>query len=237
MGINEENKNIIRRIKLTPRLEKLAELVPRCEALADIGTDHAYIPAALVSEGIAAKAIASDIVAGPVERARETVARYALSDKIDVRMGAGLETVVENEADVIVVAGMGGILISEILEKSRRVTDGAKMLILQPMTAVRELREYLCGGGYTITGEYLVKEESKLYNIITAHSGGDTEYTVKEMYLGRDTRENSPSLFDEYKKRILIGLKRRAEGLERSARGDKCEEIRKIDELIELLSE
>lgn len=228
----QEQKSEIKKIKLTPRLKKVAELVTECDTVADIGTDHAYIPAFLVETGKARRAIASDIVEGPVARAAATVRAHGLRDRIDVRCGAGLETVKRGEAEVIVIAGMGGILISEILEKSRSVTDSAKLLILQPMTAVTELREYLRDSGYTAGDEYLVREEHRIYNIVTAVSGGKTEYTVKELYLGKNTEDTSPDLFEEYKKRVSAGLNKRAEGLKKSLSGGNDAVIARLAETI-----
>lgn len=218
--------------QLSPRLGKIAELVPRCKTVADIGTDHAYIPVYLVTNGVAERAVASDIRKGPVARARESAARYELSDKIDVRLGAGLETIGAGEAEVVVVAGMGGILISDILDKSRdRIVD-AKLLILQPMTAEAELREYLCKNGYGICGEYLVCEEDKLYNIITAVSRGGSEYTEVEIYMGRGLEENAPELAAEYRRRRIEKLKKRIAGLERAVNKD-TEELAILRRLLE----
>ena len=228
----QPENNFTKKIKLAPRLKKIAELVPVCGTVADIGTDHAYIPSVLVASGKASRAIASDIVPGPVARARATVRGCGLSDSIDVRLGAGLETVAEGEADVIIIAGMGGILISEILENSRSVTDCAELIILQPMTAVTELREYLGKSGYTVCGEYLVKEESKLYNIITAVPHGNTKYSVRELYLGRNTEKTSPELFGEYRKRVISKLHRRAEGLKKSALAENAARLEEIKGII-----
>ena len=127
---------------------------------------------------------------------------------------------------------MGGILISEILENSRSVTDCAELIILQPMTAVTELREYLGKGGYTVCGEYLVKEENKLYNIITAIPRGNTEYSVRELYLGKNIEKTSPELFVEYRDRVISKLRRRAEGLKKSALAENAARLEEINGII-----
>lgn len=216
---------------MSSRLEKIASLVPRCKTVADIGTDHAYIPVHLVTKGIAERAIASDIRKGPVARARESVERYGLSDKIDVRLGAGLETIDAGEAEVVVVAGMGGILISDILREARDKISDAKLLILQPMTAETELREYLCKNGYGICGEYLVREEDKIYNIITAAPQGKSEYTETEIYMGRGFDGAAPELAEEYRRRCVEKLKKRIAGLERA----KTKDIKELEGLCRLL--
>ena len=221
---------------LNPRLKKIAGLVPENACTADIGTDHAYIPIVLTENNIALRAIASDIRKGPLMRADENIRRNGLADRIETRLGPGLETLLPNDAEVIIIAGMGGILISDILENSRAVTNSAKLLILQPMTAVPELREYLSENGYTVTGEYLEAEEEKLYNIITAIPSGNTEYSKKEIYLGKGLEETSPELFERYKKAVLTKLNRRAEGLTKASAQESKEELKDITELIELLS-
>ena len=222
---------------LNPRLRKIAGLVPQNACTADIGTDHAYIPIVLTETGVTKRAIASDIKKGPLMRADENIRRNGLADRIETRLGAGLETLEPNDAEVIIIAGMGGILISDILENSRAVTNTAKLLILQPMTAVPELREYLSQKGYAITGEYLEAEEDKLYNIITATPHGNTEYSKKEIYLGRGLEETSPELFSRYKTAVLTKLNRRAEGLEKAQSPESKQELEEIQSLITLLSE
>ena len=149
-------------LNLNPRLKKIAELVPPNFCTADIGTDHAYIPIALVKSGITPRAIASDIKKGPIARADANIRVHGLENLIETRLGAGLETLIESDnAEVIIIAGMGGILISDILEASQNIVRNAKLLILQPMTAVTELRQYLSLNRYEICAEYLEAEEEK----------------------------------------------------------------------------
>ena len=222
---------------LNPRLKKIAQLVPRNACTADIGTDHAYIPIVLVEGGIAPCAIASDIKKGPLLRAETNIRSHGLTDQIETRLGPGLETLSPGDAEVIIIAGMGGILISNILENSRKVTDSAKMLILQPMTAVPELREYLTENGYEFISEYLEAEEEKLYNIITAKPRGKTLYSQKEIYLGRNLEETSPELYERYENTVLTKLNKRAEGLKKSVTDESKEELKEIEELIKILKE
>lgn len=226
------NKN-----SLNPRLRKIAGLVPQNRCTADIGTDHAYIPIVLVKDGTAKCAIASDIKKGPLMRAHENICKNNLSNLIETRLGAGLETLSPGDAEVIIIAGMGGILIGDILESSREVTGSAKLLILQPMTAVPELREYLTENGYEITAEYLEAEEEKLYNIITAKPIGNTKYTKKEIYLGKGLEQTSPELFERYKNAVLTKLNKRAEGLKKSVTEESKEELHDITQLIEVLTQ
>lgn len=203
-------------ITLSPRLEQIASLVPKCDTVADIGTDHAYIPVRLIQTGRAKRAIASDIKKGPVARAKDTVKKYAFEDEIDVRLGAGLETVKPLEAEVTIIAGMGGILISDILNASLETVRSARCLILQPMTAVYELRKYLSENNFFVDGEYLVQEEDKIYNILTVRPNENCDYSLKELYLGKNIEKTSPDLYPAYRKKIITKLNKRADGLKKS---------------------
>ncbi len=223
------NKNYIH---LSPRLEKIAELVPQCNTVADIGTDHAYIPVKLVLCGKAKCAIASDIKPGPVARAEGTVEKYRLENSIDVRLGAGLETVSPGEADTIIIAGMGGILISDILKDSQNVVRSAKLLILQPMTAVLELREYLSQNGYSVCEEHLVREEDKIYNILVVTPSGNTHYSLNELYLGKGLETTAPELYADYRQRTITKLEKRIAGLEKSDLEENRIELAKIKNII-----
>ncbi|NLY44256.1 MAG: SAM-dependent methyltransferase [Clostridiaceae bacterium] len=173
---HKENKTC----KLTPRLQLIADMVPAGTRVADIGTDHAYIPIYLVTKGIATYAIASDVRPGPVGKALENVKKYGLTNSIDIRLGNGLETIKPGEVDVIIIAGMGGILITDILTASKRVLNNIKRLILQPMIAQEEVRRWLAENHFIIADEALAAEGHKIYNIIAAEPGD--EKIEKEIY-------------------------------------------------------
>ena len=231
--MNEQIKPLQGGIKLNPRLRKIAELVPQGCTAADIGTDHAYIPAYLALNGKIKHAVASDIRPGPLSRAENTIKTHHLEAYIETRIGAGLETVLPGEAEVIIIAGMGGILISEILENSPEVVRAAKLIILQPMTAVLELRRYISENSFTLCGEYLVREDAKLYNIITVSPGGKTDYNLRELYLGKDLDKTSVPLDELYERRIIGKLQKQAEGLKKSS--DE-KNISKYNEIIKIIN-
>ncbi len=226
----------IKNLKLNPRLAKIAELLPTCQSLADIGTDHAYIPIYALQKGKAKTAIASDINRGPVERARANARFYGLEEQISLRLGAGLETVKPDEAETIVIAGMGGILIADILENSPEVTHSAKTLILQPMTAVPELRQYLCANSFVIEKEVLAAEEDKIYNILCVKIGGKTEYTPKELILGRNLDKTSPELFARHFVQIEKKLKIKLEGLKSSALSENQALAKEVEKQIKIIN-
>lgn len=156
-------KNEKKKITLSKRLEAVAGLIKRDGALADVGTDHGYIPIAMVLRGHAEKAIAMDLRTGPLERAREHITAYGLEDRIETRLSDGVSALAENEADSIVVAGMGGELVIHILETGKAVCKSAKELILQPQSEIDEVRKYLRENGYRIVDEDMVEEDQKYY--------------------------------------------------------------------------
>lgn len=156
---------------ITPRLDAIINLID-ATVIADIGTDHAYIPIRLLQEGKIKSAIASDKNIGPINSAKKNVDKYGFSKKIDLRVGDGLETIKENEADTIIIAGMGGKLILDIIKKD---IDKALLstLVLQPMNAQYELRKFLVNNGFKIEKEELAIEGFKVYNILIAKKGKD----------------------------------------------------------------
>lgn len=159
---------------ITPRLKCIADHTKGAR-IADIGTDHAYIPIYLVENGISEKAIAGDVCEGPVEIAKANIKKNNLADKIEVRLGSGLSVIENGEVDTIIIAGMGGQLISEIIdadvEKARECS-----LVLQPMNAQYELRKYLIKNGFSITHEDLALEGFKVYNVMNIENGRQAEF-------------------------------------------------------------
>ena len=143
-----------RGLELTPRLRRLADWVPLGTRLADIGTDHAYLPVWLVLEGRVASAIASDLRPGPLQRAKETAKTYGT--EIDCRLCNGLTCITPDEVDTIVIAGMGGETIAAILSAAPWTAMGHHTLLLQPMTRSEALRLFLMEHGYAIKREALV---------------------------------------------------------------------------------
>lgn len=172
-------------IRLDCRLAAVASLVRRNSRLADIGTDHGYIPVYLVNEGIINEAVASDINEGPLKNAYNNISLFGLCDKITTVLSNGLESLDENCADDIIIAGMGGILISEILEKCKWIKSKNIRIIAQPMTHAEKVREYFINNGFTIKEEKAVEDTKHTYCIIAAEYEGVKEiYTDGYIYYG-----------------------------------------------------
>ena len=187
-------------MKLTNRLLKIASLVNENKRLADIGTDHGYIPVYLLNEGKINFAILADINKGPLENARSEVKRNKLEDKVDLRLGSGIEVLKKGEVDEVIIAGMGGILIGELLEANKEVAHSVEKLILQPMQAQEELRRYLLNNGYEILDEVLVKEDFRIYEIIVAKYTSKNTVVDDEIYyeVGKKLIENKDPLLNEF---------------------------------------
>jgi tRNA (adenine22-N1)-methyltransferase len=162
------SENIISN-ELTNRLKLIADKVlSNTKYIADIGTDHAYIPIYLVKNNICDKAIASDINYGPIEMAKNNIKNQNCEEKIEVRHGGGLATLKQGEVDSFIIAGMGGILIKDIIDKDIDITRNVGYFILQPMQYVNILRKYLVQNNFYIYDEDLVEDMGKIYQIICA---------------------------------------------------------------------
>ncbi|MBE7021826.1 MAG: SAM-dependent methyltransferase [Ruminococcaceae bacterium] len=189
---------------MTPRLLAISHSVPDGGSLADIGTDHAYIPIYLCQKGRIDTALAMDVRSGPLSRAEENICRYGLCDRIKTRLSDGLSALCEGEADTVVIAGMGGLLIAELLA---RAPVTAKTYVLQPMTAVPELRLWLLENGFAILDECLAQEGEKLYTIITAECGSMTIEKPVYAYVGKRLLEKrdplTPVLIDMLLKKYI----------------------------------
>ena len=159
-----------RELSLQPRLALLASLVPQGAVLADVGTDHGYIPVCLRQRGVIDRAIASDIGREPLEHARRTAEEYSVGG-IDLRLCAGLDAIAPEECDTVLIAGMGGETIWGILAAAPWTRDGRHTLLLQPQTKIEELRLRLCENGYAVTREHLVRDKGKLYVVMTVTAG------------------------------------------------------------------
>ncbi len=201
-------------MKLTERLMTITHLINKCNVIADIGTDHGYIPIYCIRNNMADSAIACDINQGPLDIAKENIIRYGLEDKITLRLSDGLSKLHKGEADVIVIAGMGGLLINHILEEGKDVIDSSVRLILQPMLAQKEVRKYLYENGYDILSEKLAKEGQKLYNIIEAKkSQSKVSYSEFDIVVGGRLYEERGELFDLYSESRMNTLKKIIKGI------------------------
>ena len=193
---------------ITPRLQKIIDLVDK-ENIADIGTDHAYIPIRLASLGRIKSAIATDKNKGPLEIAKKNIEKYEFSDIIKTRLGGGLEPIEAGECELVIIAGMGGDLIARILSDSPWVKDEKYELILQPMTAVEDLREYLLKNGFEIKLEQAVKSQGRIYTVMKVKfTGKITDCSPLFYFFGKliDNIGEDELVYINRKRRIISDL-------------------------------
>lgn len=155
-------------VTLSERLGAVAACVPRGSRLADIGSDHALLPVWLAAHGIIVSAVAGELNRGPWEAARRQVETSGFSRLIDVRQGDGLSVLRPGEADTVVIAGMGGALITRILTEGADRLAGVKRLVLQPNVAEDKVREWMLERGWYLDHEQIVEEDGHFYVILSA---------------------------------------------------------------------
>lgn len=185
---------------MSERLKTIIKLFDKCNSAADIGTDHAYIPEMLINNRLCNNVIATDLNEGPYKIAKGYVESIGLEDSIEVRLGNGLQPVELVEVDTIVIAGMGGILITKILEEKVEGFDELKTLILQPMNAADKVRKYLNEKGFCIIDEEIAKEDHHFYELIKARKSSKACMYENELFYetGKTLFEKKHSLLKQF---------------------------------------
>ncbi|MDF2650030.1 MAG: SAM-dependent methyltransferase [Paenibacillus sp.] len=173
-------------VKLSKRLQMIADRVPLGSKVADIGSDHALLPTYLAQQGIILFAVAGEVNPGPFEAATRQVLESGLSKKISVRSGDGLAVIEAGEVNVITIAGMGGSLMASILEAGKHKLQGVTHLILQPNVGEDHVRRWLLQQGWKLESETILEEDGKIYEILTAIAVLDEEkHTLEVLYAER----------------------------------------------------
>ncbi len=203
---------------ITPRLKMIAEHI-YTKSAADIGTDHAYVPIYLLQNNISDRLAATDIKTGPLKIAAENIQKYGFENKISLRLGAGLEPIKCGEFETVIIAGMGGEVIKNILENDIEKAHSAKYLVLQPMNSQDLLRKKLSENGFSIFSEDITFEGFKVYNLIVAQSGRGYEYKDEfDLHLPEYLYNNKNfALLKDKKRREFVKIKT---GLESAAAKD-----------------
>uniref|UniRef100_UPI000AFEBE17 class I SAM-dependent methyltransferase n=1 Tax=Clostridium sp. NkU-1 TaxID=1095009 RepID=UPI000AFEBE17 len=191
-------------MKLSKRLETIASFVPEGSRIADIGTDHGYIPIHLVQEGKAKHAIAMDVREGPLLRAQAHIQEAGLQTQVEVRLSDGLLKLEENEADCVVIAGMGGELMIHILEAGRDLWESIPYWVLSPHSELDKVRRFLEEQEFFIERETMIKEEGKYYTVMgisrETRAGNKEEREISYRY-GRILLESKDPVLKEYLKK------------------------------------
>ena len=220
---------------LSARLACVASLVPAGARVADIGSDHAYLPAALVLDGKIDFAIAGEVVKGPYENAVREIKDHQLEGQVIPRLADGLAAIEPaDKVDTITIAGMGGSLIASILEKDKNKLTGIKRLVLQPNVAESQLREWLMNNHYQIMNEKIIEEDNHIYEIIVAEpSVVPFRYSKYELDFGPFLLENKGPVF---RKKWQEYLQREAHVIDQMQKAQQPP-VKKINEINEFLSQ
>ena len=202
------------------RLSTLAQMVDQGARIADIGTDHAYLPIKLVKEGKVDFAIASDVAAGPLENAEKDIIGAGLKNKIETRLGSGLETISnEDRIDTVVIAGMGGKLMTNILSEAWSKNFYYATLILEPNVGEPGVREWLSAHKYQIINEKIIAEAGHIYELIKAQKVVNTiSLTDRQKFFGPIILKEKNQIFYQkwrnqlaYHKKLLLNLNKAKE--------------------------
>lgn len=153
-------------IELSKRMQSVADMIQPCDEVGDIGCDHAFVSIYLVEQHRAKRVIASDVRRGPIAIAKRNIEAMNLSDQIEIRMGDGLDTIVPGEVNAVVLAGMGGMLMIDILERGEEVVTRCDQLVLQPQSDIEKVRRYLAEKGYHLADEQMLIDAGKYYNLL-----------------------------------------------------------------------
>lgn len=212
---------------LTNRLRTAAELVRCSRKTVDVGTDHGYLPAFLVMNGKTDCAIAADIGTGPLENAKKTINKYSLGDKISTILSDGLEKIPQDTEEII-IAGMGGTLIAEILSKTEWIKNENIHLVLQPMTHSYDVRKFLYENGFYIDTEKFCTDDGRDYVVMSAYFRDEYVSLYDFYYYFGDVVTGATPSEKGYIKRQYFYIKSRFEGLKKSGNEQEAEVFGKV---------
>lgn len=216
-------------INLSNRLQAIADMVSKGNRLVDVGCDHGYVPVYLVLKDQIPSAIAADINAGPLERAKEHIAAFGLADKIETRLSNGLAKISPGEGDTLVIAGMGGPLMERILTEGAAVRDTFSELILQPQSDIPRFRKFLLSNGFQITEEKFIFEDGKYYPMMKAvkEDCNNAGWTDEELMFGKLLLEEKNTVLKKFLLRELSIREKILENLNEAQ--NSCAEKRRIE--------
>lgn len=205
------------KLPISKRLLKCADLVPVCDTVADVGTDHGYLGIHLLQSGKCARVIAADLREKPLATARANAALFGVADRMNFLQSDGLRKIEPDSFRTLVCAGMGGDLITHILSDAPWLKSPSYTLVLQAQSAGADLRRWLGEQGFAIDRECLVRDGGFLYGIMLARWGQGRPLTPGEQYVSPALRRENDPLYPDYLDRIRHALKLTVSGISRSA--------------------
>ncbi len=176
----------------------MAKLVPAGAKPIDVGTDHAMVPVWLVQSGRCEQVLATDIRSGPLKSARALLEKTGTSDRIRLMQTDGLAGIGPADGDTVILAGMGGETMVDILSAASWIREEGALLILEPQSKKADLRRFLRDNGYAVLTEQLVRDAGRIYPVLTARGGESRSYTETELHLGLLDQVARDPLFEEY---------------------------------------
>lgn len=224
------------RLKLSKRLSAVADMITKGSSVADVGTDHGYIPIYLALNGLCPHSVAMDINEGPLERAKENIIAYGVEDRVSTRLCDGLSGLEAGETDTIVIAGMGGLLTVRILENAVDKAHAAKELVLSPHSDADVVRAYLARNSFVIADESIVKEDGKFYFVIRAVNGNASVYRGAALHYGLHLLKRRDAVLKEYLGRELALREKIIENLQSNS-ADGNGRIAQIKDEITIIKE
>lgn len=207
----------------------VASLVPVCDIVADIGTDHGYLPIYLVKYGICKRAVAADVNEGPINSARKNIALTRVCEKIETRLSDGLENI--DFADCVTISGMGGELMASILSGRK---ENMTRFVLQPQRSFDVLRRYLAENGFEIKKEAVCRENDKMYSAFYAEYTKN-EYTItkKEALIGKRELFDDEKMYEEYVAYRRKEVENVLEQMEKAGvTGEKYDEMKELEKML-----
>ena len=229
------------RPNLSLRLNTVIDTVVKCGTIADIGCDHGYVGMSLVREGIASSAICCDINKGPLTAAEDNIKAAGLEDRIETRLSNGLHNIKpEDKIESIVIAGMGGSLMAEILEEGRKIVEGLSQLVLQPQSELFLVRSKVRELSMHIESEKFIKDMGKYYWIMDVRRGKSESMGSMQDFYDKYSKyliDNKDNLYREYIKESVEINKGYLEGIEASKQGPLLTKIEELERVLELIGQ
>lgn len=216
-------------MKLSKRLEMVASFVRQGSIVADIGTDHAYLPVYLISHGISEKAFAADIGRGPLFNAEKTVTEYGLNDKITLVLSDGLKKIDLSAVDTVILAGMGGDLIKDILSCADIEQLKKIHIIAQPQSHAEKVRSFFTHNSFEIEREDICLDSKHVYICMSASFSGRTEYPCSYEYYGELIKNNN-ELVKPFIKNQIMHMRKKRDALMKAS--SSSEEAKMLSETI-----
>ncbi|GEN52046.1 tRNA (adenine(22)-N(1))-methyltransferase [Halobacillus faecis] len=230
--------------QLSKRLALVADYLPKGAHFADIGSDHAYLPCFVCMKDPEARAVAGEVNQGPYDSAKSEVEKHKLEDRIDVRLGDGLAVVAPGEIKQVVIAGMGGPLIRDILEGGKEKLSDVNRIVVQPNIDSRSLRRWFFQHDYKLVDETIVEESGHIYEILVAEKGDPSspyqqQMIEREMWLGPYLLEKRPEPFikkckEEWnKKQYIIKQMKQATSPDEEKLKQQQKELKWLEEVLQ----